>query len=201
MSKSHRLYQQLLSQTHTHNPAGRHTASLLEPHRFAWLISCRPELKGDSCFLRQLSQQLLTVIAVHLHNPRPPSSNRPVFISHHRNKQVTHERGRGQVMQKLLPDCLCLFSCFISAVTFPPKDSENGQTDHISVEAEDVVELANVGFPGREVQWACVERSVTRCRKRIENRKCNDGSSLTVYMIHMYYARKWSLVPPLNHHI
>ena len=109
-----------LSDTHTHTHTHTH-CTLLKLHRFFRLIGCRHQPKADSCFLKQLSQQLLTVISVHLHTPSSPQTT--VFISYHQDKQVTHESKRAvwSGEAKWCRNCsLTVTACFISAVTYSP---------------------------------------------------------------------------------
>ena len=149
------------------SPSNTHTHTRL--HRFLRLIGCcRPELKGDSCFLRQLSQQLLlTVIALHLHTP----SSKPVRVCFLSPRQTSHAWGGGwgggaQWCRSCFLTPACLHSCFISAVnpSWESQQSHSCRSLQHYVMAEDGVELhcthAHTGFPVREVQWWCVQRFV-----------------------------------------
>lgn len=88
MTESHHLFSSY-SQTHM-QPSQCHTASCWSFIDSSGLIGRGSQLRGDSGFHGELSQQLLTVIAVHLHTPSS-HQNQCVFTSYHRDKQVTHE--------------------------------------------------------------------------------------------------------------
>lgn len=77
-----------LSYTHRHT----HQPPHIQLHWFSRLTGCGPELKGDSCFLRQLSQQLLSVIALHRNTPSSPQTSLCSFPILKANQIYTRQR-------------------------------------------------------------------------------------------------------------
>lgn len=93
ISRSHHLYEQFVSQTHTHKPT--ETVASLQPvgassiHQIDWLQAWT---KGW-----QLLPQTAESAAADGNSCTSPhpliSSNQTVFISYHRDKQASHEMG------------------------------------------------------------------------------------------------------------